>query len=135
MGLRKNAYTIKRSNDRPNVHLLIHEFQYPMSSFLDLAFLVLDNSGPDWKPLKFLIFFDDISDSVAAVNFLNSRLPPPLQNKLRFVWFNADMTPEFHEQYTEYLRASDGVFGLCCTDSFGMVVLHVNHSEHQLKLQ
>ncbi|KAJ7881890.1 P-loop containing nucleoside triphosphate hydrolase protein [Mycena leptocephala] len=37
---------IRRSNDRPNIHLSIREMKYPMGSFKDLAFLIPE----DWKP-------------------------------------------------------------------------------------
>lgn len=120
MRLRKKMFTIHRSNDRSNVYLVVREFQYPMSSYLDLAFLVPDNTEPDWKPPKFLVFFDDISESVAAAKFLKSHLPPHLWNTLKIVWFNAEMTPEFREEQTESLKEGI-VYGLCCTDSFGMV--------------
>ncbi|KAH7917502.1 P-loop containing nucleoside triphosphate hydrolase protein [Leucogyrophana mollusca] len=119
MRLRKNTYTLKRSNDRPNVHLVVREFQYAMNSFLDLAFLVPDNPGPHWKPPKFLVFFDDIAESVAATKFLKSRLPPEYHGQLKVVWFNADMTPEFRDDHTTKLTNGE-VLGLCCTDSFGM---------------
>ncbi|KAG2336031.1 hypothetical protein BDR05DRAFT_953645 [Suillus weaverae] len=101
MRLRKNTCIIHHSNDQPNVHLVVREFQYPMSSYLDLAFLVPENVTPDWKPPKFLIFFDDIS------------------NMLKFVWFNVEMTPNFREEHTENLKVGT-VYGLCCADSFGM---------------
>jgi hypothetical protein len=48
------------------------------------------------------------------------RLPQPLRSMLKFVWFNAEMTPNFREEHTENLKAGT-VYGLCCTDSFGMV--------------
>jgi superfamily II DNA helicase RecQ len=40
---------IRRSNDRPNIHLAIRELKYPMSSFKDLAFLI-PGSGEDNPP-------------------------------------------------------------------------------------
>ncbi|KAN0088366.1 hypothetical protein V8E55_005423 [Tylopilus felleus] len=88
-----NTPVLKRSNDQPNICLTICKFQYPMSSFLDLAFLVPQPLPAEWKPQKFLVFFDDISES---------------------------MTAEFQEELTTCLREGDGVFGLCCTDLFGM---------------
>lgn len=134
MRLRKNTYTTKRSNDRPNIRIAVRELHYAVDSFLDLAFLVPDNPPQDWKPPKFLIFFDDISDSIAAAQFLRSRLPPRLQDKLRFAWFNAEMTPEFREEYTEHLRKGGEVFGLCCTDSFGMVGLNLYNNQTEISL-
>ncbi|KAG1811372.1 P-loop containing nucleoside triphosphate hydrolase protein, partial [Suillus subaureus] len=121
MRLCKNTCIIHRSNDRPNVHLVVWEFQYPMSSYLDLAFLIPENVTLDWKPPKFLVFFDDISKLVAAAKFLRLRLPQPLRSMLKFVWFNAEMTPNFREEHTKNLKAGT-VYGLCCTDSFGMGV-------------
>ena len=118
--LSKRTFQIQCSNDRPNIRLSVREIQYPIHSFMDLTFLIPDNLSPETKPPKFLIFFDDISKSVAAAKFLRSRLPPTFQDKLYIVWFNADMTAEFHEVHTTHLREGT-IFGLCCTDSFGMV--------------
>jgi hypothetical protein len=38
----------------------------------------------------------------------------------KIVWFNADMLAEFCEVESMKLKVGD-VWGLCCTDSFGMV--------------
>ncbi|KAI6142460.1 P-loop containing nucleoside triphosphate hydrolase protein, partial [Pisolithus tinctorius] len=100
--LRKQTAYIHRSNDRPNIHLSVREIQHPLHSFLDLGFLIPNNPPHGWKPPKFLIFFDNISES------------------LRVTWFNAEMTPEFREEHTIQLAEGDVLFGLCCTDSFGM---------------
>jgi superfamily II DNA/RNA helicase len=91
---------------------------HPANSFLDLAFLIPDNPPPGWKPPKFLIFFDDISESIRAARFLHKRLPSKLRDMLQ--WFNSDMSTEFREETCEDLREGR-TWGLMCTDSFGMV--------------
>jgi len=117
--LRKgDQYVMNRSNDRPNIHLTVREMIHPANSFLDLAFLIPDNPTPGWKPPKFLIFFDDISESIRAARFLHKRLPPEQRDMLR--WFNSDMSTEFREESCEDLREGR-TWGLMCTDSFGMV--------------
>jgi superfamily II DNA helicase RecQ len=109
---------LQRSNDRPNVHLIVRQMVHPAGSFLDLAFLIPEKPPPGWKPPKFLIFFDNIAESIAAAKFLRGRLPLELRWMIK--WFNADMSAEFREQECDNLK--QGVtWGLCCTDSFGMV--------------
>ncbi|THH18248.1 hypothetical protein EW146_g2695 [Bondarzewia mesenterica] len=61
---RSKATIIQHSNDRPNVHITIRKIQYSLNSYRDLAFLIKDHwKSDDERPPKFLIFFDNISDS------------------------------------------------------------------------
>lgn len=78
--------TFRRSNDRPNVHLTVRQIQHPLKSYRDLE-LLLHLLSPDWKPgdpppPKFLVFFDNIAESVAAANKLRGQLPSHLRVKL-----------------------------------------------------
>ncbi|KAJ6556756.1 P-loop containing nucleoside triphosphate hydrolase protein [Mycena vulgaris] len=109
---------IRRSNDRPNINLVVREMKYSMSSFKDLAFLI----PADWKPgdplpHKFLIFFDSIPDSVEAAKLLRARLPREHRHKIK--WFNSEMSTIFKETESDGLKTGK-IWGLCCTDSFGM---------------
>ena len=91
---------------------------HPANSYLDLMFLIPENPPSGWRPPKFLIFFDDIAESIAVAKFLRKRLPSELHHMIK--WFNADMSTEFRDAEATNLR--EGVtWGLCCTDSFGMV--------------
>lgn len=111
---------IRRSNDRPNVYITVRRIRHSLKSFRDLDFLIPKKPG-DRMP-KFLVFFDNIADSIAALKALRSRLPAELKDKI--VWFNSDMTPRFREFATGEYK-SGHIFGLYCTDSFGMVsVVH-----------
>ncbi|KAJ7934404.1 hypothetical protein B0H13DRAFT_1591629, partial [Mycena leptocephala] len=75
---------IRRSNDRPNIHLAVREMKYPMNSFKDLAFLIPENWKPgDPLPPKFLIFFNSIADSIEAAKFLRGRLPLEYRHKIK----------------------------------------------------
>jgi superfamily II DNA/RNA helicase len=91
---------------------------HPANSYLDLAFLIPENPPPGWKPPKFLIFFDDITESIAVANFLRNRLPPEYRDMIK--WFNSDMSAQFRDVESAKLKAGE-TWGLCCTDSFGMV--------------
>ncbi|KAA1479219.1 P-loop containing nucleoside triphosphate hydrolase protein [Dentipellis sp. KUC8613] len=111
----------RNSNDRPNIHITVRKLVYSMSSYLDLNFLI----PVDWKEgdnvPKFLVFFDRISESVAAARMLRRRLPPHLRCKIK--WFNSEMSSQFRDK-TQSSYKSGGVWGLYCTDSFGMVSIH-----------
>lgn len=115
----KKCTIICRSNDQPNIHLVVREMKYPISSFKDLAFLIRENWKPgDPPPPKFLIFFDSIADSIEAAKFLRGRLPLEYRHTIK--WFNSEMSSEFKDLESDGLKAGK-IWGLSCTDSFGMV--------------
>ncbi|KAJ6458557.1 P-loop containing nucleoside triphosphate hydrolase protein [Mycena vitilis] len=114
----KKCTIIRRSNDRPNIHLVVREMKYSMSSYKDLAFLIPEDWKPgDPLPSKFLIFFDSIADSIEAAKFLRARLPPEYRHKIK--WFNSEMSSEFKDLESDALKSGQ-IWGLSCTDSFGM---------------
>ncbi|KAJ3476844.1 hypothetical protein NLI96_g10880 [Meripilus lineatus] len=119
LGMRKQDTSfIKRSNDRPNVYLTVRKIEHSLTSFKDLDFLI----PKGWKPSdplpKFLVFFDDIKESIAAVKALRARLPKRYRRKI--VWFNSNNTPKFREKVLEDFKGKGLYYGLCCTDSFGL---------------
>ena len=42
---RENTYMFLRSNDQPNVHLVVRKMKYPLNSYKDLSFLIPDDLG------------------------------------------------------------------------------------------
>ncbi len=112
---------IHRSNDRPNVYLSVRKIRHPMSSFRDLEFLIPETWTPGTPIPKFLVFFDNIEDSIKAAEVLQKKVPPEYRDRL--VWFNANSTHEFREEVTA-AYTEGALFGLFCTDSFGMVCIH-----------
>lgn len=120
----ENTELILRSNDRPEISLVVRGLKFPASSFRDLEFLIPDGAGEgDLIPDKFLVFFDSRKEAEAAVKFLRKRLPQNLSSKI--CWFHSELTEKGREALTEKMRRGD-VWGFCCTDSFGMVSI-----EHQ----
>ncbi|KZT63656.1 hypothetical protein DAEQUDRAFT_679986 [Daedalea quercina L-15889] len=117
----KNCVTFQRSNDRPNVHLEVRQIQHALHTYEDLDFLI----PHDWKPgdqiPSFLVFFDNIDDSLRAAERLRRRLPANLRDKI--VWFNSRMTAEFREANLEAYKNGE-LYGLFSTDSFGMACPH-----------
>ena len=113
-----NTYIMEWSNNCHNVSICVREMLHPTNSYLDLAFLVPKNLPPRWKPPKFLIFFDDILESIAMANFLQKCLPPEFHDMIK--WFNSDMSTQYHDVKAAKLKDGD-TWGLCCMDSFGMV--------------
>ncbi|KAF8192846.1 P-loop containing nucleoside triphosphate hydrolase protein [Mycena galopus ATCC 62051] len=107
-----------RSNDRSNIYITVRKMKYPLNSFKDLAFLIpKDWDGTTPLPYKFVIFFDSITESLAAARYLRSLMPLAFQDKIK--WFNSEMSPEFRAEESD--KFNEGVnYGLCCTDSFGM---------------
>ena len=128
---RDKLHTIQLSNDRSNIALLVRKMKYAANTYMDLDFLVQDaisdspadaNTSGDSQPLrhheKFVIFFDDKNEATAAAQYLRSRLP--LDQRHRIIWFMSDMSQEFKEDGIEGL-ADGKIWGICSTDSFGMV--------------
>ncbi|KAF8546527.1 hypothetical protein OG21DRAFT_1426770, partial [Imleria badia] len=94
------------------------KIKYPLTSYNDLMFLVPEG----WKPgdptlPEFLIFFDDIQDSIAAVNALQMCLPHA--HRAKIAWFNSDMTMDYKETQVTHLCTGE-IWGLCTMESFGM---------------
>lgn len=116
----KPAYTIHRSNDRVNVHIVVRRMKHAQNSYKDLAFLIPEGWTPrDPLPLgKFLIFFDSKAESVAAAEYLRGRLA--IGDRHLIKWFNADMSSQYRVDEADALKEGQ-IWGLACTDSFGMV--------------
>lgn len=119
---RETTTFVERSNDRPNVYLSVRRIQHALDSFKDLDFLIPKDWSPGTPLPQFLIFFDDITESVAAAKHLRSLLPK--EHRHLITWFNSEMTPTFRECTTEDFR-NGVVCGMCSTDSFGLVRHHV----------
>lgn len=115
----QNTVYYHRSNDRPNVFLGVHRMEHPVSSFKDLDFL-LPKAWEEGDPIppKFLIFFDNITQAQDAAKYLRAKLPAEYRNKIK--WFHSVMTDGFRADEVQNMIDSN-VWGLCVTDSFGMV--------------
>ncbi|PSS32230.1 hypothetical protein PHLCEN_2v1999 [Hermanssonia centrifuga] len=123
--LSDNYVMFQRSNDRPNIALVVKRMVYAQGSFEDLGFLV----PKDWKtsqplPQKFMIFFDNKREAEGAAAYLTSRVSLQLRDKIP--WFHAGMTRFFRVEEIElFCRTSGdeptgGVWGFAATDSGGM---------------
>ncbi|KAF6764720.1 P-loop containing nucleoside triphosphate hydrolase protein [Ephemerocybe angulata] len=113
---------ISRSNDRPDIRLLVRVLQFSLKSFRDLDFLLA--YAECWKPgdplpAKFLIFFDNLKDAEAACRIFRARLPEDHPLKEAVHYFHSTMSSRYREQYLEAMQAGT-VWGLFCTDAFGM---------------
>ncbi|KIM36265.1 hypothetical protein M413DRAFT_427700 [Hebeloma cylindrosporum] len=113
----KDMEIFRRSSDRPNIHLVVRPIQSAISSFADLSFLLQNWQPGDPPPPKFLVFFDDINESIRACLYLRSLLPPSFRHKLK--WFNSDMSNKFKDTETRNLMLGES-WGNFATDSFGM---------------
>ena len=136
----KDLHTIQLSNDRSNVSLVVRKMKYPANSYKDLYFLVQDtrsdstdeSDAPDGPRVpqhreKFVVFFDNKNDAVAASDYLRSQLP--LDQRQRIIWFMSDMSREFKDKGVEDLAAGR-LWGICSTDSFGMVGQNLSLNTH-----
>ncbi|KIK73732.1 hypothetical protein PAXRUDRAFT_96792, partial [Paxillus rubicundulus Ve08.2h10] len=109
---------ICRSSDRPNIKIGVRKIRYTLSSYADLAFLIPAGFKVGDPPAqKFLIFFDNIPESINAACSLRRR--PPLELRVKIKWFNADMSTTYKEAELENLVSGE-TWGLCTTASFGM---------------
>ncbi|KAF8152273.1 P-loop containing nucleoside triphosphate hydrolase protein, partial [Crassisporium funariophilum] len=90
----------------------------PANSFRDLAFLIPEGSHQGNNiPPPFLVFFDNTKEAERGCKYLHSQLPRDLGNKVQ--WFHSTITQQFCEEQVEAMK-KDELWGLCCTDAFGM---------------
>ncbi|KAI6153110.1 hypothetical protein BKA82DRAFT_3969938, partial [Pisolithus tinctorius] len=79
------------------------KIKYLLTSYANLMFLVPKSwiiSDPALP--KFLVFFDDIQDTIAATKTLQKCLPPEVCHKIK--WFNSDMTTTYKEMEVTHLE-------------------------------
>ena len=132
LGITSNdLHSIRLSNDRDNIALVVRKMKYPAGSFQDLDFLVPGNTASDvsrserqQRHKKFVIFFDNKKEAMSAGRHLRQRLP--IDQRDRIIWFMADMSAGFKETGVSDL-ASGKLMGICATDSFGMVSVCRSH--------
>ncbi|TFK18252.1 P-loop containing nucleoside triphosphate hydrolase protein [Coprinopsis marcescibilis] len=118
---RDKTVCIRRSNDRPDIQLMVRPLVYPINSFKDLDFL-LDFFPKDWKPgdqapPKFLIFFDDTKEAERACRYLSARLADRFKDKVAY--FHSTMSDVYRDDHYR-LFFNSLVIGMFCTDAFGM---------------
>jgi superfamily II DNA helicase RecQ len=106
---------IQRSNDRPNIQLMVVPMLYPKNCFHDLDRVLNFDAGP---PKKFMVFVNSRRISEHAVEHCWTQLPTHLRNKI--VWFHSGMTMEFRTEIIEKLCKGE-IWGIFCTDAAGMV--------------
>ncbi|KAK7682120.1 hypothetical protein QCA50_014706 [Cerrena zonata] len=111
-----NTEVMQKSNDRPNINIIVRALRFAANTYQDLAFLIPKDPTVETPP-KFLIFFDSTKETQDAVDFLQSCLPAPLREKIK--WFHSTMTPQYREEEFEALRKGE-IWGLCVTDAFGL---------------
>ncbi|KAG1883644.1 P-loop containing nucleoside triphosphate hydrolase protein [Suillus subluteus] len=110
--------TIQTSVNHANIKLCVRKIMYSLSLYQDLTFLIPDGwKDGDPVPPKFLIFFDDIQDSIVVAKTIQKQLPSALHHRIK--WFNSDMTTRFKEDELDRLISGE-TWGLCTTESFGM---------------
>ncbi|KAG6808474.1 hypothetical protein H0H92_004013 [Tricholoma furcatifolium] len=118
--LRSDTVYIMRSNDRPEIRLMVRGLGFPASSFKDLMFLIPNDvkyGDPGPSPAKFLVFFDNTKEAEAATKYLCNRLPRSLRKKVRY--FHSTMTQAYRDDELQAFRRGE-TWGMCCTDAFGM---------------
>ena len=65
-----NLKIIRRSNDHPNVYLTVRKIRHALSTFKDLEFLIPEGWVPGIRLPHFLVFFDNIEESLRAAEML-----------------------------------------------------------------
>lgn len=139
-----DLHAIRLSNDRSNIALVVRKMKYPANTYMDLDFLVQDTSSDfadDFDALddsrvqphqeKFVIFFDNKNEATAAGDYLRSRLP--LGQRQRIIWFTSDMSRGYKDDGVVDLATGE-IWGICSTDSFGMVSGNFCPSTHIVTL-
>jgi superfamily II DNA helicase RecQ len=117
------------SCDRPDISILVRPVLSTLATFRDLDFVLRDWKDGDAPPPKFLIFFDSINESVKASKHLKSLLPKQYHDKVN--WYHSEMSATYKiEEYERYVKGE--TWGLCATDSFGMVSATLSNTRQRL---
>jgi superfamily II DNA helicase RecQ len=111
-----NLAKVVRSNDRPNIHLMVQEMKYPRNTCHDLTRILSLKEGT--PPEKFMIFVNSRDQAEGVCNSLCKDLPSRLRHKI--VWFHSGMSMQFRLDTMEKLTNGE-IWGICCTDAAGMV--------------
>lgn len=115
----KNCQLFQRTNDRPNIHLMVRKMQHPQNTYHDLAFLIPKSWTPDQPlPWKFMVFFNSKKEAEDAALYLMNLVP--LEVREKFLWFHAGMSGFFRVEQIESFRNGE-TWGLELTDAGGMV--------------
>ncbi|KAG2741977.1 P-loop containing nucleoside triphosphate hydrolase protein [Suillus brevipes Sb2] len=110
-----NTTKIIRSNDRPNIHLMVEEMKYSRSSMHDLTRIFSFNGTTPHE--KFMLFTNSRDKAEIACSCIHLHMPPQLRDKV--VWFHSGMSMDFRVDAMDKLRRGD-IWGVCCTDTAGM---------------
>lgn len=102
----ETPHRCSRTNNRPNVHICVRQMKHRLNSFDDLAFLVPPRrDGRLPLPYIFVIFFDNINESIKAGAYIRARLP--FEHQGAIVWFNnnSEMSLQFREDEANRFKA------------------------------
>ncbi|KAG2335653.1 P-loop containing nucleoside triphosphate hydrolase protein, partial [Suillus weaverae] len=94
-----NVARVTRSNNRPNISLIVEEMKFPRNTMHDLTRVLDMRPGDVNPPPKFMIFTNSRISAEMTCNRLRSDVPGHRQGKI--------------------LQAGE-LWGICCTDAAGM---------------
>lgn len=108
--------TIRRSNDRSNIHLIVVEMEHPANSFIDIERVLQTYKWKDnpERPPPFMIFSNRRRETEIGTEKVQEGLPAWLQGKV--VWFHSGMSTEFREDAIERFRTGE-IWGGFYTDA------------------
>ncbi|KAI0041673.1 P-loop containing nucleoside triphosphate hydrolase protein, partial [Auriscalpium vulgare] len=110
---------ISLSNDRPNVTQIVRAIEHPISSFIDLDFVVPHSVNNITAIPKTFLYTDDIKGGASIVDYLNARVPPKFRDLGLIRPYNAAMSQKYRKDVMRLFHA--GIIRvLVCTDAAGM---------------
>ncbi|KAI0041674.1 P-loop containing nucleoside triphosphate hydrolase protein, partial [Auriscalpium vulgare] len=110
---------ISLSNDRPNVTQIVRAIEHPISSFIDLDFVVPHSVNNITAIPKTFLYTDDIKGGASIVDYLNARVPPKFRDLGLIRPYNAAMSQKYRKDAMRLFHA--GIIRvLVCTDAAGM---------------
>lgn len=117
-----------RSNDRPNIHLMVARIEGTLKSMQDLDRVLNFRDGQPETP--FMVFVNGQEDAERLAKYIRRSVPDHLQDK--FVWFHSGMSMAFRSAAIEKLKSGE-LWGIFCTDAAGMVSYRsLGWSTHEL---
>ncbi|TFK20869.1 P-loop containing nucleoside triphosphate hydrolase protein, partial [Coprinopsis marcescibilis] len=108
---------IRRSNDRPNVHITVEEMKFSAASAKDVERILRTHVWSVSPPPSFMVFANARRETERGVESAWENLPDDMRKKI--IWFHAGMSDKFWRESIERIRKGE-VYGGWFTDCGGM---------------
>ncbi|RXW12410.1 hypothetical protein EST38_g13443 [Candolleomyces aberdarensis] len=114
-----NYVFVNIGNDRPNVALVARAIEHPQETYIDLNFIIPENTANAEDIPLTLIYADNIPKSTSVIDHLETLLPPNLRSLGLMRPFSAAFPHDYRSTLLDAFKKGV-VRVMVCTDAAGM---------------